>query len=250
MWPLLSIIELKPQMHSSPTSGIQKWQMEFSKNGRIQCWTLMERSIWLMLEAEGELTCPIREANDDPVFQDAYAWMKGSMASAGIYPPGPDLSPWWCWVRREQNHPEPYIEDTEGLHDPVVLELSIPAEKIVLSCFDLWHFVLNKCYVWASELDEQDFDRAQESAEEGSDAAVQLQQRMQKSWSAVFELDQCAVDMGPLEAKSIQGCFWKLSLAYVTAVIERDVLTSYDQSETEPVLLASNTMPPTLIEPS
>jgi hypothetical protein len=111
----------------------------------------------------------------------------------------------------------------------VVLELSVPFEQIVLSCFDLWHFVLNKCYVWASELDEQDFDRAHESAEEGSDAALQLKQRMQKSWSAVFELDQCAVDMGPFEAKSIQGCFWTLRLSDVTAVMERDVLTSYDQ---------------------
>jgi hypothetical protein len=127
-----------------------------------------------------------------------------------------------------ESHPEPYIEDAEGLDDPVVLELSVPCEQIVLSCFDLWHFVLNKCYVWTSELDEQDFDRAQEIAEEGSHASLQLQQRMQKSWSAVFDLDQCAVDMGPFEAKSIQGCFWTLRLADVTAVIERDALTSHD----------------------
>jgi len=237
-------------MHPSLTSVIRNWQKEFSINGRVRCWTVMERSTWQLLEAEGELTCPIGEANDDPTFQDAYAWMKDSMATAGIYPPAPGLSPWWCWVRSGENHPEPYIEDAEGLHDPVVLELSVPSEQIVLSCFDLWHFVLNKCYVWASELDEQNFDRAKESAEEGSDVALQLNQRMQKSWSAVFELDQSVVDMGPSEAKSIQGCFWELSLAYVTAVIERDVLASYDQSEAEAVLLASNTMPPTLIEPS
>lgn len=190
----------------------------------------MERSTWQLLEAEGVLTCPINKAIDDPTFQDAYAWMKRSMASAGMHSPEPGISPWWCWVRREENHPEPYIEDTESLNDPVVLELSVPSEQIVLSCFDLWHFVLNKCYVWASELDEQDFDRAQESAEEGSDAALQLQQRMQKSWSAVFELDQCAVDMGPFEAKSIQGCFWTLRLADLTAVIERDALTSHHQA--------------------
>lgn len=215
-------------MHSSPTSDIQKWQLEFSKNGRIQCWTLMERSTWQLLETEGELTCPVGEANDDPIFQDAYAWMKDSMAGAGILAPEPGLSPWWCWVRSGENHPEPYIEDAEGLDDPVVLELSVPCEQIVLSCFDLWHFVLNKCYVWTSELDEQDFGRAQEIAEEGSHASLQLQQRMQKSWSAVFDLDQCAVDMGPFEAKSIQGCFWTLRLADVTAVIERAALTSHD----------------------
>lgn len=189
----------------------------------------MERSTWQLLEAEGVLTCPIGSANDDPTFQDAYAWMKDSMASAGVLAPEPDLSPWWCWVRREQNHPEPYIEDAEGLHDPVVLQLSVPAEQIVLSCFDLWHFVLNKWYVWSSEFDEQDFDRAMETAEEGSVAALQLQRRMQKSWLAIFELDQTVMDMGPFEAKSIQGCYWTLRLADVTAVIERDALTFHQQ---------------------
>lgn len=190
----------------------------------------MERSTWQLLEAEGVLTCPIGSANDDPVLQEAYAWMKDSMASAGVLAPEPGVSPWWCWVRREQNHPEPYIEDAEGLHDPVVLQLSLPAEQIVLSCFDLWHCVLNKWYVWSSEFDEQDFDRAMEKAEEGSVAALQLQRRMQKSWLAIFELDQTVMDMGPFEAKSIQGCYWTLRLADVTAVIERDALTSHHQA--------------------
>lgn len=181
--------------------------MEFSKKGRVTCWTLLERSTWQLLEAEGVLTCPIDKANDDPIFQDAYGWMKDSMASAGILAPEPDLSPWWCWVRSGENHPEPYIEDAEGLHDPVVLQLSVPAEQIVLSCFDLWHFVLNKCYVWASELDEQDFDRAMENAEEGSSAALQLQRRMEGSWSAIFELDQTAVDRAPLKPRVSRDVF-------------------------------------------
>jgi hypothetical protein len=118
-------------MHSPLTSAIRKWQTEFSVNGRVKCWTLMERSTWQLLKAEGVLTCPISKAIDDPTFQDAYAWMKDSMASAGIPAQAPGLSPWWCWVRRGENHPEPFIDDTEGLHDPVVLELSVPSEQIV-----------------------------------------------------------------------------------------------------------------------
>lgn len=207
---------------------IQKWQAEFAIAGRVKCWTLMERSTWQLLEAQGMLTCPSSRAEDDPIFQDAYAWMKDSMTSAGMIAPAPGLTPWWCWVRRDYNHPEPYIEDTEGLHDPVVLELSIPFEQVALSCFDLWHFVLNKCYVWASEADEKEFDRALEDVESGSADALRLEQRMRKSWSAVFDLDQCAVDMGPFEAKSIQGCFWTLELQDVVAVIEPAALTSYD----------------------
>lgn len=188
----------------------------------------MERSTWHTLKAEGVLTCPIGVANDDPIFRSAYAWMKASMTSAGVFAPATDLSPWWCWVRRGENHSEPFIEDAEGLLDPVVLQLAIPCEQLVLSCFDLWHFVLNNWYVWSSEMDEQDFDRIKESTQEGSDAALLLDQRMKQSWPAIFELDQRAVDLGPFQAKSIQGCFWTLRLHDVTAALERDVLTSYE----------------------
>lgn len=120
------------------------------------------------------------------------------------------------------------IERLGDMVDPVVLHLSIPSHLVALSCFDLWHFVLNRSYVYTSELDDQEFDRALEMAPHGSEAVLQLEDRLQKSWGAVFELDQCGVDMGPFELKSIQGCFWTLERSYVTAVLEPSNLTSYD----------------------
>jgi hypothetical protein len=188
----------------------------------------MERSTWHLLKAQGSLTCPVSKTCDDPIFRDAYGWMMNSMANAGVPAPAFGLSPWWCWVSRGQNHPEPYIEDLAGLDDPVVLELSIPSDQIVLSCFDLWHFVLNRSYVWTSESDEKDFDKAIEGAQGGGEQARQLEARLQDSWSAIFDLDQAEVDMGAFEIKSIQGCFWTLTRDNVVALIERDVLTSYD----------------------
>ena len=187
----------------------------------------MERSTWRLLDKHGQLTCPASKADEDPMFQAAYAWIKTSMAEGGVPPPTPGLTPWWCWVRRANNHPEPYVEDLGGNDDPVVLQLSIPSHLVALSCFDLWHFVLNRIYVYASELDEQAFDQALAAAPNGSEAALQLEDRLRTSWDAIFELDQCAVDMGPLESKSIQGCFWTLKLSDVTAVREPSDLTSY-----------------------
>jgi hypothetical protein len=188
----------------------------------------MERSTWQLLEVSGSLACPANRANDDPIFQQAYAWMKVSMTNAGLQAPAPDLSPWWCWIRRESDHPQPYIEDLSGHEDPVVLKLSIPSNLIALSCFDLWHFVLNRWYVPASDEDDADFDSALEMAEEGSEAVLQLEERLRKSWSVIFQLDQCQVDMGPFEGKSIQGCFWTLEHVYVTAVFELADLESYE----------------------
>jgi hypothetical protein len=50
---------------------IRKWQPAFSADGRIKCWTIMERSTWQLLEQHGELTCPISHADDDPMFKAA-----------------------------------------------------------------------------------------------------------------------------------------------------------------------------------
>ena len=191
----------------------------------------MERSTWELLKANGALTCPVEQACDDPIFQRAYTWMKASMAQAGLPAPAVDVSPWWCWVRKEEHHPGPYIEDLHGLDDPIVLQLSIPAERVVLSCFDLWHFVINRCYVWDSEADEMEFDQAWAAAQNDKAALTALEERMQTSWSAIFELDQDRVDMGRLEAKSIQGCFWVLRHEYLTAVLEPHELASYDEPE-------------------
>lgn len=88
--------------------------------------------------------------------------------------------------------------------------------------------MLNQRYVYTSELDDQQFDQALAHASKASEAALQLEDRLRKSWGAVFVLNQCAVDMGPLESKSIQGCFWTLKRSYVTAVLEPSSLTSYD----------------------
>lgn len=204
--------------------SIRKWQNHFAVANRVECWTVLERTTWRLLEANGTLTCPIAKADSDPMFQEAYAWMAASMIEAGISAPERNLSPWWCWINRDPGNPEPYAEDLEGLDDPVVLQLSIPAFEVALSCFDLWHFVLNRSYVYSSEQDELEFDGAQATAAN----KPLLEARIRASWAAVFDLAQTSVDMGPLESKSIQGCFWVLRRDNVTAILERAALNSYE----------------------
>lgn len=210
----------------SSLSLIHKWQSRFSADGFITAWTVMERSAWHRLDNESSLICRSEHVSDDPIFQDAYVWMKSSMIQAGLLAPAADASPWWCWVRRDENHPEPYTEDSAGLDDPVVRQLSIPSHLVVLSYFDLWHFVLNRWYVSASEADELEFNRSWDIAKAEMDASPALEGRLQNSRSAIFELDQDKVDMGRFEAKCIQGCFWVLQRDHVVGGIESADLDS------------------------
>ena len=211
----------------SSEGSIRKWQAKLAVAGHIDCWTILERTTWQLLEAEGLLSCPINRADDDPMFQQAYEWMKLAMIGAGIRPPAQGLSPWWCWIRRGIDSRRPYIEDLGGLKDPVVLQMSIPAQDVVPSCFDLWHYVLNHWYVYSSEADERDFDHAQDSTEKGTPAEGLLEIRLRESWLAVFDLERTIPDHGRFETKSFQGCFWTLQHPYVTAVLEKNDLISY-----------------------
>jgi hypothetical protein len=88
-------------------------------------------------------------------------------------------------IRRDEGHAEPYIEDVEELDDPVVLKLSLPSSLIVLSCFDLWHFALNRWYVWDSEADQVAFEHAWEVAQEEAIYLPSLEKKMLKSWSSI-----------------------------------------------------------------
>ncbi|WP_397451054.1 DUF3841 domain-containing protein [Pseudomonas sp. NA-150] len=210
---------------------IQKWQSVMAVSGRINGWTIMERSTWQTLESVQTLTCPVVRASDVEEFQQAYEWMKLSMAEAGLSAPASKLTPWWCWVQREPDHPHPYLEDADGYDDPVVLQLSIPAANVVLSCFDLWHWALNRWYVPANLEDEADYEIAMKATGVDPEIVVQLEKRLQSSWLTIFDLDQDKIDARPFSSKSIQGCFWRLEKSYVEAVLEREDLESYEASE-------------------
>ncbi|MGS0738187.1 DUF3841 domain-containing protein [Pseudomonas sp. GG8] len=96
-----------------------------------------------------------------------------------------------------------------------------------MSCFDLWHFALNRFYVPKSDADAEQFDNDVKAAEEGSEDALLLKQKLRQSWLAIFVLDQSKADMGRFESKSIQGCFWTLKHSCVIAVLDRNDLDSY-----------------------
>lgn len=216
------------RLRVSSKTFIQKWQSRMASSAEIECWTIMARSTWTLLIANNTLTCPASKAENDPIFTHAYEWMKASMTEAGLHAPTPGLTPWWCWVKREANQYLPYLEDLNGLEDPVVLQLSVPASEVALSCFDLWHYVLNQFYIPASEEDSAEFENAWDVAKGQPESVTQLEQRLRKSWQAIFDLNQSRVGMGPVESRSIQGCFWTLKQDWVLAVLEQTDLSSYD----------------------
>jgi hypothetical protein len=195
---------------------IKQWSTALSEDGHIQAWIILQRGAWDLLQAEKVITCPQSFAAADENFTPAYAWLRRKMECAGLKAPSHGLTPWWCWVQREGDHPMPFSEDIAGLHSPVVLELSLPADLVAISCFDAWHWVLNRWYLHDSAEDEQAFAESQTGAGDEQETL----RRKEASWDRVFDLTQMLGTPTLLSERSLQGCFWQLNLEHVVRVVE------------------------------
>jgi hypothetical protein len=206
---------------------ISHWSTALSNDGHVQAWIILQRGAWDLLQSEKVITCPQSFAAADENFVLAYDWLRRTMESSGFASPGHDLTPWWCWVQREGDHPMPFREDIAGLIAPVVLELSLPAHWVAISCFDAWHWVLNDCYLYRSAEDEQEFEA---TLDRGAEAA-EIRKRKETSWNQVFDLGQMFGTPTTLAERSLQGCFWQLRLEHVVRVVE--ALDAYPEDDDE-----------------
>ncbi|MDG1581011.1 DUF3841 domain-containing protein [Pseudomonas sp. GOM6] len=199
-----------------------QWRERFTQGAKVQAWIIIEAEAWAQLQVAGELVCPESFAAPGEEFQTAYSWMRQQMTAAGVLPPGEGLSPWWVWVQRAGGHSAPYLEDLAGVRAPVVLELALPASDLVLSCFDAWHAVLNRWFLYQDQAESDEFE-ALEAA--GSPDA---ESRLRHSWLNVFDLGHLYGDATPLSARSVQGCIWALRLDQVTRVVSHSELETTD----------------------
>lgn len=208
-------------------SAIAHWQDHLSCDGHITCWTVLERATYRALLSHGVLTAQASRADLD--FKRAYGWLIECMAQAEMSPPAADATPWWCWIRREPEHPQPYREDVQSLVDGVVLKLRLPSRHVLPSCFDLWHWPLNGWYIHDGEADDAAFDAFRAQSDEHT-----VRDCIEASWCRVFDLDTMLGEVQLADTRSIQGCYWELRAVDVVGVIEIEALDFNDDCAAVP----------------
>lgn len=157
----------------------------------LRLWSIQTLPAWQRLLDEGRLTGDGRRA-EAKVFRPAYRWMMAQMAERVTdYRGG---FPIWGWYR-----PKPDLR-CAGLLMPgteaVRIELSVSADRALLSDFDSWHAVLNLHYLSRSE------------NEDNAMYAIATLEQKRQSWQRIFDLR--ARPYSP----------WCGSLSYVQAVVE------------------------------
>jgi len=137
-----------------------------------------------------------------PSFRFSYQWMRRQMDRRLGRAPSHVTYPIWSWLQYDSAAAsKPDLRCSAHLQagtPGVRVEFEAEEQDVFLSDFDLWHYVLNSCYLPASA---QERDRRSKRA-------------IEESWEHIFDLDfaprNVAVRRG---RKSIQGVTWHRSVS-------------------------------------
>lgn len=177
-------------------------------------WTIQHIGAWEKAERSGVLRSDARRTWHS--FRQAYRWMAAEMNDQVGPPPRGVRHPVWAWFQYENaRQRRPDLRCAEHLPrgtSGVLLEFAMPDREVLLSDFDLWHYVLNRWYLPATlrecrRIDKLSYDEQPRGAE------------MEASWSRIFDLGWSLRDVAdPRPEKKIQAAVWEVPLASVKSV--------------------------------
>jgi hypothetical protein len=182
----------------------------------IRLWSLQPSEVWEALQREGVLQVDASHPGfrcDQDIFQESYEWMRRQMArritgySGGF--------PWWAYThkvdlrrcRRTAPQGEPWAR----------LELRLPRERVLLSRYDTWHYVLSGWYLPEDLDDELEAARWAESLPEtgwkpGTPVPEPWRTQRAQSWERIFDLNETS------EEYTVQAVFEELIIQDVVRV--------------------------------
>ena len=186
-------------------------------------WSILTQQAWNDLLRRGRLR--VTRCHVIQEFLGPYAWMAKQMERRLTTPrPSKNALPIWAWYQWEgvtRRKPDlrsaGYLAKNER---GVRVELEIADDRVLLSDFDLWHYVLNYWYLPTSEKNGILFEKKLANAgvsSHGCDHQRSLPNRyhreVERSWERIFDVnwaDRGHAIASPPRNKSIQATFWEL----------------------------------------
>ena len=126
----------------------------------MKVFTVQPLEVLDIIEKKGYFTCEKAKSENYKDFYDAYNWLAKEMIRRKIYPVENNTLPVWCWYLYDGKNKLDLRHS--GLGTPkekqVCLELEIQENKILLSDYGAWHFVLNNSW-YDDSTSEREFDK-------------------------------------------------------------------------------------------
>lgn len=183
----------------------------------VRLWTIQPRAVWERLRRDRTLWVDPTDPAFSHDFREDYDWMRGQMRRrlpgyGGHYP-------WWAYDYKLDLRS---FRHRRGQGQWVRLALALPPERVLLSAYGAWHFVLNRWHL-PHAADDAGYER-ESAAWDAELAAHKLDpyatqplpepwhSRMVASWERIFDVDDLR------ETNTIQACFERLDSADVVGV--------------------------------
>lgn len=170
-------------------------------------YTIQPQQILNELIANKKYTCDTHKSYYRNDFDKEYRWMTSRMDSKAIPHPENLVYPIWGWYR--MNGHEPTLKELKEFtsDNDVILKLSIPKNKILLSDYDAWHYVLNNMW-YDDSTSEQEFDLMHTYFDT---LPLFKQNRLkEKSWLKIFDITKTKTDWSKT-GYYVQGTFWEIT---------------------------------------
>ena len=180
-------------------------------------WTIQSIAAWKILQREQVLFADQRYSEN--LFLDAYRWMAKKMVRR-IESESEIVSlPLWAWYQWEGKRRKPDLRSSGYLSKGqrgVRIEFEQSDKGVLLSDFELWHYVLNYWYLPRTVADGEAFE-AELSEHNLSFFEMKplpvraYHQSIENSWDRIFDLDWVDEEIThPFDKKSIQATFWQV----------------------------------------
>lgn len=184
----------------------------------MRLWTVQGIEIYEQLVTDGVTFCTKPIWSDDEHFMFAYHWMAEQMRKRIGEPPIDGIEyPLWAWYQydsaKKNKPPRSPLDVKEGIS--AYIEIEIPDNKVLLSCFSNWHAVLNQCALsnWKSIDKKTDsLDKKAGRSLDFNEYPENIKKEIEDSWEAIFDLNRRDKEVGRTHKRnrSIQATFWAL----------------------------------------
>lgn len=185
----------------------------------VTLWTIQPLPVWKVLQSKGYIQA--RHVLVEKHFRPAYRWMSGQMRLRLGPSPSSIWFPMWAWYQWQgADKKRPDLRFSGHLPSGktgVLIEFLAEAAEVLLSDFELWHYVLNYLYLPYSPADETQFDSILASFAANTPSEVASRHRafhdaVRKSWERIFDIRWSLRDIAAtLSQKSIQATLWRLN---------------------------------------
>lgn len=182
----------------------------------MRLWTAQTVAVYENLIKTGIHYCDENKIRDFEWWKRAYDWFAEKMAERVGAPPANVKYPIWLWYKWNARHRKPDLRSRSSFgpkgQNMVMLEVEIPDDKVVLSDFDNWHYVLNNSYSYSMAHSEKEFDEIDERLDSLPEDERQIE--IEKSWDSIFDITPFKNEFTE-NGTWVQATTWELKSEYI-----------------------------------